>query len=76
MASAVVDDGSVLRCVFYGKQALDLLEVRDFAVDPETILQLKKEALLGKKLRMVVLPRRNPMTNELECVVKDIISTK
>ncbi|MBI5229564.1 hypothetical protein HY991_05615 [Candidatus Micrarchaeota archaeon] len=76
MASAVVDDGSVLRCVFYGKQALDLLEVRDFAVDPETILQLKKEALLGKKLRMVVLPRRNPMTNELECVAKDIISTK
>jgi ssDNA-binding replication factor A large subunit len=76
IACELSDDSAAIRCVFYGRQALELLGVKEFGADPETILQLKKEYLVGKKLSLVVTPKTNPFSGELELVARHLLETK
>lgn len=70
----ITDESAAMKCIFYGKQALELLEARDSGIGLDTILQLKKEYIIGKKFQLLVYPKKNAISGELELVVKHIIS--
>ncbi|MBI5635769.1 hypothetical protein HY993_02285 [Candidatus Micrarchaeota archaeon] len=74
VVKAILDDGeSTCLGVFFSQNALDLLEVKTATINPQTILELKKDSLVGKQLELVVKPQVNLSTGEIEAIVQYIL---
>ncbi len=74
VVKAILDDtDSTCQGVFFSQNALELLAVKTATINPQTILELKKDSLVGKQLELVVKPQVNLSTGEIEAIVQYIL---
>lgn len=75
MASVeVMDETSRKRCVFYDKNALELLGTHALGeTDLETLMELRKSQVVGKKIDLTARAKKNDFSGEVELIAKKII---
>jgi len=77
VVSVVLNDGSKdVRAAFFDAQAKELLDVHEITVDMDTVVRLKREYLIGKKVRGVFAARTNSFSGNLEVTARHVISVK
>ncbi len=75
MVRARLDDGFAnLPAVLFGREAMDLLGLKQLSVDAGTALELKKDYLLGREVSLVLQVKKNDVSGELEAVVRQVVS--
>lgn len=75
MAEAMlVDDSGEIRAVFFGREAAHFLGVESITIDPQTIVELKKQHLLGKKVRLIVQAKAGLMSGKTEATCKHVVT--
>lgn len=73
---ATIDDGTAnIACVFFDAEALEALEVSELTLDAQSVLDIKRDYLLGKELVLLLRFQKNKF-GELEAVCKQIVSNK
>jgi replication factor A1 len=77
VVSVVLNDGTKeVRAAFFDSQARELLDVHEATVDMDTVVRLKREYLIGKKVRGVFAARTNAFSGNLEVTARHVISVK
>ena len=77
VVSVVLNDGSKdVRATFFDAQAKELLDVHEITVDMDTVVRLKREYLIGKKVRGVFSAKTNAFSGNLEVTARHVISVK
>lgn len=77
VVSVVLNDGTKdVRAAFFDAQAKELLDVHEITVDMDTVVRLKREYLIGKKVRGVFAARTNSFSGNLEVTARHVISVK
>ena len=77
VVSVVLNDGTKeVRAAFFDAQARELLDVHEITVDMDTVVRLKREYLIGKKVRGVFAARTNAFSGNLEVTARHVISVK
>ncbi|MFA6330333.1 MAG: hypothetical protein WCX64_06695 [Candidatus Micrarchaeia archaeon] len=77
VVSVVLNDGTKdIRAAFFDAQAKELLDVHEITVDMDTVVRLKREYLIGKKVRGVFAARTNAFSGNLEVTARHVISVK
>ncbi|MFA5247581.1 MAG: hypothetical protein WC408_06875, partial [Candidatus Micrarchaeia archaeon] len=77
VVSVALNDGTKdVRAAFFDAQAKELLDVHEITVDMDTVVRLKREYLIGKKIRGVFAARTNAFSGNLEVTARHVISVK
>jgi len=66
------DDSGALRCAFFDEEARLLLGIKLSGVEVQTLLEIKRDYIRGRKIAAVVLPKTG-LSGRLEGVVKKIL---
>lgn len=75
VVSVTLDDGTKpMRAAFFDSQAKELLGVAYLSVEPNTIVELKREYLIGKKVKGVFAAKTNAFSGNLEVTARHVIS--
>ncbi len=75
VVSVTLNDGTKpMRAAFFDAQAKELLGINDLSVEPNTIVELKREYLIGKKVKGVFSAKTNSFSGNLEVTARHVIS--
>ncbi len=75
IVEAVLEDaGARRRASFFDREARDLLGLPALHLDPQALLDLKKEYLLGKRVRLVVKAKHSSWSNSLELTARHVLA--
>jgi ssDNA-binding replication factor A large subunit len=75
VVGAVLSDGTKdVRAAFFDAQALELLDLHEPGADLQTSVELKREYLIGKKVRGVFAAKTNSFSGEREVTARHVIS--
>lgn len=69
------DESGEMNCVMFGEVAKQFLEVKEIPqdVDARTIVELKRDGLVGRKVVAIGKAKRNKFTGELEFAVRRVV---
>ena len=75
VVSVTLSDGTrKIRAAFFDAQARELLDIKDSGIGVETVIDLKREYLIGKTVKGVFASKTNTFSGELEATARHIIS--
>ncbi len=75
VAEAIIaDDSDAIVCTFFDSRALQLLEMKSIAPDiANTVGELKKEAIKGKKVNLLIIAKYNNFLNQLKANCRQVL---
>ncbi|MDD5348444.1 MAG: OB-fold nucleic acid binding domain-containing protein [Candidatus Omnitrophica bacterium] len=77
VVAVTLNDGTKnVRATFFDSQAKELLDVHETTVDIDTVVRLKREYLIDKKVRGVFAAKTNSFSGNLEVTARHVISVK
>ncbi len=73
VSSELSDESGKIRAVFFNETARAFLGIENAAnIDAQTVVELKRNYLIGKKITLEVQAKQNDFTQKIEVVVKKI----